>query len=147
MINLAAGFVSLFFIGITIGRALSGFLTLKFNDKQMVRLSQLVMGIGMIILILPFDAKISLVELITIGLGCAPICPNIIYSTPEYFGLIAENLSLSLLPLYLFAILLVMFYMHENLNKKTLTRNNPGSEGAPPDPLSLRSQVGVVGVG
>lgn len=145
MINLAAGFASLFFIGITIGRALSGFFTLKFNDKQMVRLGQLVMGIGMIILILPFDARISLIGLITIGLGCAPIYPSIIHSTPEHFGpehsqaiigvqmasayvgtlampplfgLIAQNLSLSLLPLYLFAIFLVMFYMHEKLNKK-----------------------------
>lgn len=143
----AAGFASLFFIGITIGRALSGFLTLKFNDKQMVRLGQLVMGIGMVILILPFDARISLSGLITIGLGCAPIYPSIIHSTPEHFGpehsqaiigvqmasayvgtlampplfgLIAQNLSLSLLPLYLFAILLVMFYMHEKLNRKTL---------------------------
>lgn len=113
----------------------------------MVRLGQLVMGIGMIILILPFDAIISLVGFIIIGLGCAPIYPSIIHSTPEHFGpehsqaiigvqlasayvgtlampplfgLIAQNLSLSLLPLYLFAILLVMFYMHEKLNKKTL---------------------------
>lgn len=142
----AAGFASMFFIGITIGRALSGLITMKLNDKQMVRLGQLITGIGIIMMFLPFGANMALAGFITIGLGCAPIYPSIIHSTPEHFGadrsqaiigvqmasayvgtllmpplfgLIAQNISVSLLPVYLIVILILMVYMHEMLNKKT----------------------------
>ncbi len=83
--------------------------------------------------------------LIMVGLGCAPIYPSIIHSTPEHFGadksqavigvqmaaayvgtclmppvfgLIANHISASLLPLYLLAILGMMVFMHEKLLKK-----------------------------
>ena len=82
----AAGFASMFFIGITIGRALSGFVTMKLSDAQMVRLGQGVAALGIITLLLPFGEYMSLMGLIMIGLGCAPIYPCIIHSTPEHFG-------------------------------------------------------------
>ncbi len=84
--EIAAGFSSLFFIGITVGRALSGFLTIKFNDTKMIRMGIFLIfcGIGSIILI-P-DTASTLVGLIVIGLGCAPVYPCIIHSTPQNFG-------------------------------------------------------------
>lgn len=141
----AAGFASMFFIGITIGRAISGFITMKLNDTQMIRLGQGIICVGIIAMFLPLGAEISLIGLILIGLGCAPIYPCIIHSTPAHFGsdksqaiigvqmasayvgtclmpplfgLAANHISVSLLPFYLLAILLLMFAMHEGLIRK-----------------------------
>ena len=138
----AAGFASLFFLGITAGRFLSGFLTLLLNDTQMIRLGQGVIAVGIITLLLPFGTITSLVGLMLIGLGCAPVYPSIIHATPAnfgedksqamigvqmasayagtclmppVFGLVANHLGISLLPFYLMLILIVMVFMHERM--------------------------------
>ena len=142
----AARFAGLFYIGITVGRALSGFLTMKLNDVQMIRLGQGIIAAGILTLFLPGPAFLSLAGLILIGLGCAPVYPCIIHSTPAHFGadksqavigvqmasayigtcimppifgLIASHISVGLFPLYLLLILLIMFIMHELLTRKT----------------------------
>lgn len=142
----AAGFAGMFYIGITIGRAVCGFLTIKLNDKQMIRLGQAIILIGIIAMLLPFGETISLAGFILIGLGCAPIYPCIIHSTPAHFGAdksqaiigvqmacayvgtcimppifgwIAEHISAAVLPIYLLIILVLMAVMHELLEKKT----------------------------
>ncbi|RKJ46925.1 MFS transporter [bacterium 1XD8-76] len=141
----AAGFASLFYIGITAGRALGGFLTIKLSDTQMIRLGQGFILFGILLLLLPLGGKAALLGLITIGLGCAPIYPSIIHSTPEHFGadksqavigvqmaaayvgtclmppvfgLIANHISASLLPVYLLIILVLMTMMHEKLLRR-----------------------------
>ena len=81
----AAALASLFYIGITVGRAISGFLTFKFNDIQMVRMGECVIGLGILTVLLPFGEMGAMVGLVLIGLGCAPIYPCIIHSTPVYF--------------------------------------------------------------
>ena len=82
----AARYAALFYIGITIGRAISGFITMKLNDKQMIRMGQVIITIGLVMMLLPFSQNLSLFGLIVIGLGCAPIYPCIIHSTPAHFG-------------------------------------------------------------
>ena len=82
----AASFAGLFFIGITVGRALSGFLTMKLSDTQMVRLGQGIIAAGIAAFLLPLGEYAALVGLILIGLGCAPIYPCIIHATPDHFG-------------------------------------------------------------
>lgn len=141
----AAGFASLFYIGITVGRAVSGFVTMKLNDVQMIRMGQVIIVIGIAALLLPFGEIMSLAGLILIGLGCAPIYPCIIHSTPEHFGadksqavigvqmasayagsclappifgLIANHITVALLPVFLMVIILLMAVMHERLIKK-----------------------------
>lgn len=141
----AATFAGLFYIGITIGRALSGFITMKLNDTQMIRLGEVIILLGCIALVLPLGSVVSLGGFILIGLGCAPIYPSIIHSTPAnfgadksqavigvqmaaayvgttvmppLFGIIANNISIALLPLYVFAALLLMFAMYERVVKK-----------------------------
>ncbi len=141
----AAGFASLFFIGITAGRAFSGFLTMKLNDTQMIRLGQGFMLFGIVLLLLPFGSMTALLGLIFVGLGCAPVYPSIIHSTPEHFGadrsqamigvqmasaymgtcfmppifgFIANHISVSLFPVYLLAILSLMVAMHEKMLPK-----------------------------
>ena len=82
----AAFFGSMFFIGITVGRGLNGFLTVKYSDTQLIRLGQWIIGIGITAMVLPLGDWLSIAGLILIGLGCAPIYPCIIHSTPEHFG-------------------------------------------------------------
>lgn len=138
----AASFASMFFIGITVGRALNGFLTMKFSDTQLIRLGEGIIALGIVVLFLPFGSNVALAGLILIGLGCAPVYPCIIHSTPDHFGaeksqaiigvqmafayvgillmpplfgLIANHISVALYPLYLLAILALMAVMHEKL--------------------------------
>ena len=82
----AAGFASLFYIGITVGRALGGFLTAKWTDTQMIRIGQGMIAAGLAALLLPLGEYAALAGLILIGLGCAPIYPSVIHSTPAHFG-------------------------------------------------------------
>ena len=148
--EIAASFASLFFFGITAGRFLSGFLTLLLNDTQMIRLGQGVIALGIITLLLPFGTITSLVGLLLIGLGCAPVYPSIIHATPAnfgedksqamigvqmasayagtclmppVFGLVANHLGISLLPFYLMLILIVMVFMHERMFFKIQQKN------------------------
>ena len=69
----AASFGCLFFLGMTIGRALSGFIAMKLDDNQMIRLGQVVILFGLFLMFLPFNYHITLVGLVVTGLGCAPI--------------------------------------------------------------------------
>ena len=140
----AAGFASLFYIGITAGRAIGGFLTYRFNDKQMIRLGEAVLAIGVVVMLLPFGRVVSMTGLVLIGLGCAPIYPSVIHSTPDHFGaensqaiigvqmasayigsllmppvfgLIANHIGVGLLPVVAALVLALMAWMNEKLNK------------------------------
>ena len=142
----AAGYASLFYLGITGGRAINGFITFLLNDSQMIRLGQGIAALGLLLLLFaPIDA-LSLAGLVIIGLGCAPIYPSIIHSTPAHFGtdksqavigvqmasaylgnvfmpplfgLIARYTSIALYPVYLILLLILMIIMHERLCKRT----------------------------
>ena len=86
----SAAFASCFFIGMTIGRFLGGFIMDKLGDRNMILLGTSIALLGVAFLLLPStNHYISLIGLIIIGLGCAPIYPCIIHSTPFNFG--AEN--------------------------------------------------------
>ncbi|MCM1335529.1 MAG: MFS transporter, partial [Eubacterium sp.] len=86
----AAGFASLFFIGITVGRFFGGFLMNRLGDRRMIAIGTCILSCGIVLLLIPVDVPIvSFVGFIVIGLGCAPIYPCIIHSTPNNFG--AEN--------------------------------------------------------
>lgn len=143
-LEVATSYGSLFFIGITVGRAISGFITMKLKDKEMIYLGQGIILIGIIIMCLPLGHQVSLIGLFTIGLGCAPIYPCIIHSTPTnfgknksqavigvqmasayvgnllmppLFGIIANHISVIVFPIYLLLILIIMVVMHIKLNK------------------------------
>lgn len=83
----AARLASLFYIGITVGRFLCGFITDKLGDKKMIELGTGVLLCGIVLLFIPTGYIIvSQIGFIIIGLGCAPIYPCIIHSTPSNFG-------------------------------------------------------------
>ena len=140
----AAAYGALFLVGLTAGRAASGFVAMKLNDNQMIRLGQIIAFIGIVMMLSPFGDMISLVGLIVIGIGCAPIYPCVIHSTPinfgadksqaivgvqmacaylgslvmpAIFGLIANYINPALFPYYILLILALMFIMHVRLMK------------------------------
>lgn len=84
--SLASSWTSLFFIGITVGRLLSGLISLKINDKNMIRIGESVLFIGIILLTFKFNVYIMPAAIFLIGFGCAPIYPSIIHATPTRFG-------------------------------------------------------------
>ena len=84
--GVAAKWVSLYYLGITVGRFLAGLLSIKLNNKQMIRLGQLICLLGAVLLMIPFSNNFKLVGLILIGLGCAPIYPAMLHETPNKFG-------------------------------------------------------------
>lgn len=143
----AAGWASLFYLGITVGRFISGFITMKLNDSQMIRLGFATLTVGLLLVLLPLGNFFALAGLMLIGLGCAPIYPCIIHATPEHFGvensqamvgtqmasaylgncvmpplfgLIAGRIGIGLFPIYLLAILAVMVAMYQRCCQKAV---------------------------
>lgn len=135
----AAGFTGLFFLGITLGRALNGFLTIRFSDSFLTRTGFVIMALGIAAVLLPLGDALALAGLVLVGLGCAPVYPCIIHATPArfgagrsqavigilmagaylgnclmppLFGLIANHISIGLLPPYLLLLLAVMALSH-----------------------------------
>ena len=82
----AASFGAMFYIGITVGRAISGFMSMKLLPKQMVRVGQALLALGCIFMMIPAGSTLSGIGLVVCGLGCAPIYPNIIQDTPVNYG-------------------------------------------------------------
>lgn len=146
----AAKWAALFYLGITAGRLLCGFVTDRFGDKCMVRCGQGVALCGTALLLVPSGNGLTLIGLILIGLGCAPIYPSLLHETPEnfgaqnsqsimgmqmacayvgstfmppVFGFIAEHLTVRLYPLYLMGFVALMFFMVERMNR---VRNGRG---------------------
>ena len=142
----AAGFASMFYIGITLGRFANGFLAMKLGDHFLIRMGLGIITAGVALLFVPFDSVFALIGFVVIGLGCAPIYPCIIHMTPSVFGadksqamigvqmafaytgflimptifgVIADYISISLLPVYLLVLLAAMFATHEFVAKKS----------------------------
>ncbi len=145
----ATQWASWFYIGITVGRAISGFVTIRVSDNTMIRAGQGIMVLGAILLLLPLSTYIAMVALILIGLGCAPIYPCIIHSTPTnfgransqaitgvqmasaylgslvmppLFGIIAQYINIGLYPVYILILLATMITMTQLMRR--IVRNN-----------------------
>lgn len=142
--ELAASFAGLFFIGITVGRGASGFLTMRFSDAVMVRMGAAIIVLGLCVMVLPLGTYAALTGFILIGLGCAPVYPCMIHTTPALFGadrsqaiigvqmasayvgtcfmpplfgLVANHIHVAWLPMYLLLFLLLLVFMHERLQR------------------------------
>ena len=146
-INLATSWAMLFFIGITVGRFLNGFVSERFGDKNMIRVGAGIIFVALVLMTLPISNKwIVLSVFVLAGLGCAPIYPCMIHATPirfgkensqaliglqmacaysgstfcpPIFGIIVQKLSIKLLPFYGLLFVIMLFVFTENLNKKT----------------------------
>lgn len=139
----AAAFGSLFFIGITAGRFISGFISDKFGDNRMIRTGTIIALCGTLLIALPYESS-AIAGFIVIGLGCAPVYPCIIHSTPSnfgaensqgiigiqmasayvgstfvppFFGIVANYISIKLMPLYMIIFFLLLFIMHSKTQR------------------------------
>lgn len=141
----AASMGSLFCIGITAGRAVSGFVTMKLEDDSMIKLGLGIMLTAAVMLLLPLGETAAVCGLILFGVGCAPIYPCTIHATPArfgeensqalvgvqmasayvgtclappLFGLIAQRMGVSFLPLYLILPTAVMLLLDGKISRK-----------------------------
>jgi fucose permease len=148
--EIAARWIALYFIGITSGRFLSGFATMKLSSKQMIRIGQILVGGGVIVLALPLGNVPLLPGLFLIGLGCAPIFPSLLHETPKnfgsahsqaimglqmasayigstlmppLFGQLASFTGFSIFPVFIGIILIVKVIMIETLHQKTASNS------------------------
>ena len=147
----AARFASLFYIGLTVGRFLGGFIMNKLGDRRMILLGASVLTCGILILLIPSESLlVPLAGFIITGLGCAPIYPCIIHSTPSnfgaknsgsiigiqmasayigstfmppLFGLLGNRISFAILPLYLALFVILMISMTETTFRITEGRH------------------------
>ena len=141
----AASFASLFYLGITFGRFLCGFVSEKIGDKRLIRYGILLAATGIVLIGLPVKAStLALIGLVLTGLGCAPVYPSIIHATPSnfgkensqaiigiqmasayvgstfmppLFGVIADHISIGVYPFYLLFFAVLMLVMSECLSK------------------------------
>ena len=151
MSSLLFSATALFYLGITFGRFVNGFIADKVKDKLLIRAGILVVMTGVVLVGIPDIGRGgSLAGLIIIGLGCAPIYPSIIHATPmnfgpenshsiigiqmasaylgttlmpPLFGLIADKINIGLYPVYLFLFAVLMLVMSEILNKTIAHKN------------------------
>ena len=141
----AARWIGLYYIGITAGRFISGLFTLKINNLQLIRLGQIVILLGIVLMLLPYNASIT-TGFMVFGLGCAPIFPSMLHETPrsfgrEYsqsiigmqmasaslastimpmiFGSLASAFDFSIFPFFLGALLLISILLIEASKKKS----------------------------
>ncbi len=140
----AASLACLVYLGITIGRAINGFLSMKLKDSLLIRVGIGIVALGIILITLPLSTHFAIAGFFIIGLGCAPIYPCIIHMTPEIFGTdksqamigtqmafaytgfllmpplfgwMADQLSFAILPIYLLVLLVIILIMHKKIVK------------------------------
>ena len=90
----AAQIIMIYYIGMTLGRFLSGVLAAKLHSWKIIRLGQIVLGLALLLLILPGGVYLCALGMFLIGLGNGPLFPNFNYLTPENFG---SNISQSVI--------------------------------------------------
>lgn len=131
----AARMVTFYYIGLALGRFLSGVLAGRLHSRQLVKIGQMILLAAVVSLFLPLPFAFCSVSLFFIGLGNGPIFPNMLHLTPELFGkdlsqavigaematsyigvllapalfgLIAQNVTAALFPVYLLVLYALM---------------------------------------
>ncbi len=139
----AAKAVSLFYAGITVGRFITGFITLKLNNITLIRTGQTTALVGTVLLLLPLPTIVTISSFVIVGIGCAPIFPCMIHETPIRFGkensqsiigyqmalaytgatflppilgFIAARTTIRLYPFFILAYIIIMFSCSERIN-------------------------------
>lgn len=139
----AATFALLYFLGVTVGRFLNGFIADRLGDKTMIRVGIAIQAVALALLLIPHPAA-ALSGLLVLGLGCAPVYPSIIHSTPTHFGrenshaivgiqmafaycgatfmppvfgLVAQYVDIALFPVFMGAFALLEWGMTERVNR------------------------------
>lgn len=146
-----AKFTSLFFLGITVGRFISGLFSDKLGDKKLIQIGSILTIVGIFFMLFSNSVDfMALFGLMIIGLGCAPIYPSIIHATPDnfgkensqaiigiqmasayigstfmppLFGLLSGLLSVQIFPIYLLFFSLLMLFSFKKVNQIVKEKN------------------------
>ncbi len=143
-VSTAAAWVSVFYGSITVGRLISGFVTMGMRSQTLIRVGEGSILLGVILLLLPLPTISVLASFIFIGLGCAPIFPSLLHETPNHFGredaqsimgfqmavaytgstflppifgVIAANTSFAILPFFFLVYIALMLINSESMNR------------------------------
>lgn len=150
--DIAAFLITFYYVGMALGRFLSGILSISINSTRIIKLGKAITLAAIIIIVLPFPAYVSGIALFMIGLGNGPVFPNMLHLTPEnfgkdisqsvmgvqmaaayfgimlspaLFGLISQNISASLFPYYLLIMFAIMVIGGSySLNRKKCKDSN-----------------------
>lgn len=141
--DVAAGWISVYYLGITIGRLVNGFITAKWSNTMLIRSGQFIIGIGAVLLLIS-NQYVNLLGLIMIGMGCAPIYPSMLHETPARFGknnssklmgvqmafayigtmlvppaigVLSSVVGIQFYPIFIMVLLITMFVSSEKINK------------------------------
>jgi len=144
----AAKSAMLFYIGMTLGRFVSGIVGKKLKSLQILKICVAILLSASVIIALPLPSYVSCLGLLLFGFGMGPTFPNLSYLVPtlfgrdisqsvigmqlastylgimvmpSVFGQIAENLSAGLFPYFLF-VLMILFVFSAVLIKKALRK-------------------------
>ncbi|MBR5135337.1 MAG: MFS transporter [Clostridia bacterium] len=143
--NTAATLASLFYIGMMVGRFANGFLAEHFSDKTLIRAGIAVLTVGLTMTLFPTSAALpAMIGILIVGLGCAPVYPCIIHSTPilfgrensqaiigiemacayagsclmpPLFGLLGEQISMGLFPVFILVFIVILLITIEHANR------------------------------
>ncbi len=140
----AANWISMYYLGITAGRMLCGFIAMKVTNRKLITYGLFTVILGAVILLLPLPTAAARVGLALVGFGCAPVFPGMISETPKrfgtdlsqavigaqissayvgililpvLFGFLATRISMSLLPYFLILLVFIMLMTTSRLNK------------------------------
>ena len=144
--EMAATCTSAIFIGITLGRFLSSFIVNRLGDIRMATCGGFIALAGSVLILFPSSASfLMLAGLFFVGLGCGPIIPSLIHSVPSLFGhdktstivgvemafahagsavmpplfgIIAEQFSIRLFPIYIVVLMLTMLFFLSKISLK-----------------------------
>jgi len=156
-VAIAAQWVSLYYAGITIGRLITGFITMKVSNTMLIRIGQVIALAGATLLLLPLPTVFSLIGFIMVGLGFAPVFPCMVHETPTRFGkehsqkiigyqmacaytgstflppllgLLATHLTMIILPFFMCVCIITMFACSEKINILKKLKNETNRNGA-----------------
>ena len=157
----ASAWAASYYFGIMLGRMVNGFLSMRFPSKTLIRAGQTSILLGIVMLFLPGNF-FSLVGLLLVGMGCAPIYPSMLHETPARFGeenstqlmgiqmaaayvgltvapplvgLIAGRWSLRIFPFALLILLMMMVLSSERVNRVVAGREKGTGSGKQQPPL------------
>jgi fucose permease len=155
-VDVAAKWVSLYYAGITVGRFITGFITFKVRNRNLIRMGQIIALTGAALLFLPLPSAFSLVGFILVGLGLAPIFPCMLQETPIRFGqehsqtimgyqmavaytgstflppllgFIAANSTIGIFPFFIAGFIAIMLLGSEKLNGLLIRNDLLGRKG------------------
>lgn len=147
----AAGWISVYYLGITVGRMLCGFVALKVDNRKLITMGLSIVFTGAVILMLPLPPVAALVGFALVGFGCAPVFPGMLSETPKHFGkrlsqavigveltaayfgvlvlpvvfgFVATYISMALIPVFIAALVIAMVISTTLLNRVNHTEDS-----------------------